>query len=149
MDPSQLSTGSSASSASSVQGGHGHHHHQKKSVTDQVSEMSSAIDTAVKAGQLTSDQATAMKKELADVTQTLSGASTTSTSAQAGSTTSQNPLSQLSSADRQKVMKELHDVGKELYQATRPQGAASAQASKNNGQVSSGDETNSLLNISA
>jgi hypothetical protein len=146
MDPSQFATGSfSASSSSDVQGSQGHHHHHRKSVSDQVSDMSSAIDSAVKAGQLTSDQATTMKKELADITQTLAQAnSTTSTTAQSGSTTSQNPLSQLSAADRQKVMKELHDVGKELYLATKPQAK-----SQNGDQISASTDANSLLNISA
>ncbi len=151
MDPSQMATGSfSATSSSNVQGSQGHHHHHRKSVSDQVSSMTSAIDNAVKAGQLTSDQATAMKKELADVTQTLTQANSTgSTSSQSGAPTSQNPLSQLSSADRQKVMKELHDVGKALYQATRAQGASVSAGSQNANQTSASTNENPLLNISA
>jgi hypothetical protein len=141
-------TGATASSGSaSVQGTQHHHGHHHKSISDQVSQMGSAIDNAVTAGTMTSDQAAALKKELADVTQTLSqttqaaatGSSTsgTSSSSSAAQTTQTNPLSQLSDADRQKVFTELQDVRKQLHAANAPQGAsASSQSSYDTNAVS-------------
>lgn len=86
--------------------------------------MGSAIDNAVTAGTMTSDQAAALKKELADVTQILGqatqAASTGTSSSQTGQT---NPLSQLSDADRQKVFSELQDVRKQLHAAMGPSSA--------------------------
>ena len=73
MDLSQL-TGS-ATGSSSVQGMGGHHHHHHKSISDQVSQMGSAIDNAVTAGTMTSAQASTLKSELSDITNTLSSAS--------------------------------------------------------------------------
>jgi hypothetical protein len=121
-----------------VQGSQGHHHHHRKSISDQVSDMSSAIDNAVKAGTLTGDQATAMKSELADITNTLSQAQASASTAQTTST-SQSGLSQLSATDRQKVMKELHDVRKELFQATN------SEASNSTGGTQGTDQINSLF----
>jgi len=131
MDVSQVT--SASLSNPTVQGVQGHHHH-RKSMTDQLKDMQSAIDNAVKAGQLTSDQASAMTKELDDVKATLSQAqssqtgSTDPTSATAGgaSTSPTGGATQLSASDRDKVRKEMHDVGKQLFQALNPQSAASS-----------------------
>jgi hypothetical protein len=157
MDLSQVT----GSSAQNVQGQHHHHHH--KSVSDQVSQMGSAIDSAVQAGTMTADQATSLKKELADVTQTL-GQSSTSASTASTSTTGQsgqsNPLSQLSDADRKKVFSELQDVRKQLQAAN---GQASNSTSGNNaannlfsevdtdssGSISQSEFTQFLANIGA
>jgi len=139
-----------------VQGAGGGHHHHRKSVSDQVSQMGSAIDKAVQAGTLTSDQAASMKKELADVTQTLSqnassSSTATSTSATTGtdsttgssSTSSQsNSLSQLSDTDRKKVLGELQDVRKQLHSAF---GAQSANASGSTSSSSSASDAISQL----
>jgi hypothetical protein len=122
MDGSQLTGNTASSGIQGMTGGQHHHHH--KSVSDQISQMGSAIDNAVKAGTMTSDQATSLKKELADVTQTLSQASTTAASAASGTTSQSNPLSQLSDADRKKVFSELQDVRKQLH-AANPQAANS------------------------
>jgi len=133
-----------ASGSTNVQGTqhHGHHHH--KSISDQVSQMGSAIDNAVKNGTMTSDQAAALKKELADITQTLGqttqAASSGTSSTSATATTSQtNPLSQLSDADRQRVFSELQDVRKQLHAANNPQGANAASG------VSNGNAVNNLF----
>ena len=115
MDLSQFSNASTPSTGAQVQGAQGHHHH-RKSMSDQLSDMNTAIDNAVKAGKLTNDQATAMKKELDDVKQTLSQ-SQTSGSSQTGAST-------LSADDRKKVFGELQDVRKQLHTATAPQGTA-------------------------
>ena len=109
------------------------------SIADQVSQLGSAIDNAVKAGTMTSDQATTLKKELADITTILgqatqaAGNGTTNTSATA-TTTQTNPLAQLSDADKQKIFGELRDVRQQLYAANNPQGtgAASGASSNNN-----------------
>lgn len=145
MDVSQLMSGSASSSAVQGMSG-GHHHHHHKSVSDQVSQMSSAISNAVQAGTLTSDQAASLNKELADITQTLSQASTSATSIASGtsttsasSTSSQsNPLSQLSEADRKKVFSELQDVRKQLF-------AANAQAASSTGATSSTNSVSQLF----
>jgi EF-hand domain len=133
MDLSQIM--SSASSSSGVQGmSGGHHHHHHKSVSNQVSQMGSAIDNAVSAGTMTSDQAASLKKELADITQTLSQASTTATSATSatagttGQTGQGNALSQLSDSDRKKVFSELQDVRKQLFAASNTQGTTATSA---------------------
>jgi uncharacterized protein YdcH (DUF465 family) len=117
MDLSQFSNASTALDGSLVQGMKGHHHHHK-SISDQVNDMNTAIDNAVKAGNLTDDQATAMKKELDDVKQTISQ-NQTSSSNETGS------LAQLSDDDRKKVLTELQDVRKQLHTAIAPQGTAS------------------------
>lgn len=132
-------TGADTSGSTEVQGTqrHGHHHHM--SIADQVSQLGSAIDNAVKAGTMTSDQATTLKKELADITTILgqatqaAGNGTTNTSATA-TTTQTNPLAQLSDADKQKIFGELRDVRQQLYAANNPQGtgAASGASSNNN-----------------
>jgi polyhydroxyalkanoate synthesis regulator phasin len=116
MDLSQFSNTSTPSTGAQVQGTQGHHHHHK-SIADQISDMNTAIDNAVKAGKLTNDQATAMKKELDDVKQTLSQ-NQTSGSSQTGAST------QLSADDRKKVFGELQDVRKQLHTAMAPQGTA-------------------------
>jgi polyhydroxyalkanoate synthesis regulator phasin len=115
MDFSQFTNTSTASTGAQVQGTGGHHHH--KSLADQINDMNTAIDNAVKAGKLTDDQATAMKKELDDVKQTLSQ-NQANGSSQTGSAT------QLSDDDRKKVFSELKDVRKQLHAAMSPQGSA-------------------------
>jgi hypothetical protein len=135
-------TGAATSGSTSVTGAphHGHHH---KSISDQISQMGSAIDSAVTAGTMTSDQAAALKKELADVTQTLgqttpaAAGGTSATGASSTGATTQNaptnPLSQLSDADRQKVFTELQDVRKQLHAAMNPLGANAASGPANAG----------------
>jgi chromosome segregation ATPase len=118
MDPSLLA---GLSGSSGVQGMSGGHHHHRKSISDQVNQMGTAIDNALSAGTMTSDQASALKKELADITKTLAGAQTSSASSTA-QTNKTNPLSQLSEDDRKKIFSELQDVRKQLK-------AASSQAS--------------------
>jgi Ca2+-binding EF-hand superfamily protein len=124
MDLSQLTASATGSSGvQGMSGGH-HHHHHHKSISDQISQMGSSIDNAVKAGTMTSDQATSLKNELADITKTLgqtSTASTTATTSSSGQSGQSNPLSQLSDADRKKVFSELQDVRKQL-QASFAQG---------------------------
>jgi len=133
MDLSQL-TGS-ATGSSSVQGMGGHHHHHHKSISDQVSQMGSAIDNAVTAGTMTSAQASTLKSELSDITNTLSSASSasatssTSTASQSGQS---NPLSALSDSDRKKVFSELQDVRKQLYATNAQSSSATSGASGNN-----------------
>jgi Ca2+-binding EF-hand superfamily protein len=119
MDISQLT--STTASSSGVQGMGGHHHHHK-SISDQISDMESAINGAVQAGKLTSDQASTITKELDDIKQMLSQASTSSTT----STTS--TATQLSSDDRQKIREELRDIGKQLFSALNPQQANSSSS---------------------
>jgi len=138
MDVSQV-TGN-ASGNSSVQGMGGHHHH-RKSVSDQISQMGSAIDKAVTAGTMTSAQATTLKNELSNITTTLSQASSASATASSGTTGQSgqsNPLSALSDSDRKKIMSELQDVRKQLYSANK-------QSSNEN----SGEAATSGFSISA
>ena len=135
MDLSQL-TGS-ATGSSSVQGMGGHHHHHHKSISDQVSQMGSAIDNAVKTGAMTSDQATSLKKELADITSTLGSASSATSSTSSGGQSGQsNPLSALSDSDRKKVFSELQDVRKQLYATNAQSASANSSASSGNDAVS-------------
>lgn len=142
MDGSQLTSNANLNSAvQGVSGGHHHHHH--KSISDQVSQMGSAIDNAVQAGTMTSDQAATLKKELTDITQTLSQSSTSSVSTTSGSTTTSgsNPLAQLSDADRKKVFGELQDVRKQLFAAS-PQSAGSTNGANSASQLFSQIDTN-------
>ena len=145
MDLSQVT----GSSAQNVQGQHHHHHH--KSVSDQVSQMGSAIDSAVQAGTMTADQATSLKKELADVTQTL-GQSSTSASTASTSTTGlsgqSNPLSQLSDEDRKKVFSELQDVRKQLHAANSQAASGSSSGSNAVGNLFSQIDSNGDGSIS-
>jgi EF-hand domain len=138
MNISQLTDATGSSGVQAMGGGHHHHHH--KSIADQVSQMGSAIDSAVQAGTMTSAQATTLKSELSDITNTLglaSSTSTTATTSTTGSNSQSNPLSQLSDADRKKVFSELQDVRKQLYAASNTQGAnASSGASGGNDAVS-------------
>jgi hypothetical protein len=117
MDLSQITGTSMANSGVQGVGGHQHRH---KSISDQVKDLESAISDAQKSGKLTSDQATAMTKELDDIKKMLSQVGTSS---QAGAT------AQLSADDRHKIRKELHDVGKQLFEALNPQAAASSTTS--------------------
>lgn len=166
MDLSQILGATSMSGGSQVQGMGGHHHHHHKSISDQVSQMGSAIDNAVTAGTMTSSQATTLKNELADITKMLSQASTTATSTTSGtSTTGQtNQLSQLSDSDRKKVFSELQDVGKQLFAAnTQASNATSGTSGTNdaasqlfsqidtdgNGSISQSELTQFLAQIGA
>ena len=140
MDVTQIAGATPTSSATPVQGMGGHHHHHK-SISDQVSSMESAIENAVKAGKLTDDQATAMKKELDDVTQTLAqnqavATSQTSATGQTGTTSQTSAISQLSDDDKKKIFGELQDVRKQLHAAMASQGTASA---------ASGDQINQMF----
>ncbi len=138
MDLSQL-IGSTASSIGVQGASGGHHHHHHKSISDQVSQMSSAISRAVQAGTMTSDQATTLQNELANITgilglsSTAATSSTSTTSSSAAATTGQsNPLAQLSPSQRKLVFSELQDVRKQLYAAnTQSANATSAAASSN------------------
>jgi EF hand len=137
MDLSLL-TGS-ATGSSSVHGMGGHHHHHHKSISDQVSQMGSAIDNAVKTGAMTSDQATSLKKELADITSTLGSASSsgaTSSTSTTGQPGQSNALSALSDSDRKKVLSELQDVRKQLHASFAQSAGASSSASSGNDAVS-------------
>ena len=164
MDLSQLISSDTGSwGVQGVSGGHRHHHH--KSISDQVSQMGTAIDNAVKAGLMTSDQATSLKNELADITKTLSGNAQTSSTGTTGQTSQSNPLTQLSDADRKKVFSELQDVRKQLHAAFNPQGANAASGSSggtdavsklfsmidsdNNGAISKDEFTQFLAQIGA
>jgi chromosome segregation ATPase len=156
MDPSLLA---GLSGSSSVQGMGGGHHHHRKSISDQVNQMGTAIDNAVSAGTMTGDQATTLKKELADITKTLASAQTSSasTTAQTGKT---NPLSQLSDDDRKKIFSELQDVRKQLKAASSQASSAGSgndAVSKlfsqidtdGNGSISSGEFKEFLANVGA
>jgi polyhydroxyalkanoate synthesis regulator phasin len=138
MDVSQLT--SSAAGSSGVQGmyGGGHHRHHK-SISDQVNQMGTAIDNAVKTGSMTSDQAASLKKELADITQIMNQNAQTTSAGSTGQTSQSNSLSQLSDADRKKVFSELHDVRKQLFAASNTDGANGSSG------ASSGDDAVSTL----
>jgi hypothetical protein len=112
-------------SDSSVQGVQGHHHRHKKSINDMISDMESAIDDATKSGKLTSDQATSMTTILDSIKKTLSQA-TGSSKISGDDWISTSNSTQLSSADQQKIRKELHDVGKQLFQALNPHSSATS-----------------------
>jgi hypothetical protein len=118
MDVSQVT--SASLSNSQVQGVQGHHHHHRKSMADKVDDMQSAIDDAVKSGKLTSDQASALTKELDEIKKMLSQVQT---SPGAGGAT------RLSSGDQDKMRKELQDVGKKLFSALN----ASSSSQQSNG----------------
>jgi hypothetical protein len=162
MDISQL-TGSTALS-SGVQGmtGGGHHHRHHKSISDQVNEMGSAIDDALKAGTMTSDQAASLKKELADISQIMNQNAQTSGTGTTGQSTQSNSLSQLSDADRKKVFSELQDVRKQLHAAFDTQSANASSGStdavsklfsqldtNNDGSISKDELTQFLAQIGA
>jgi hypothetical protein len=107
---------SSSQSNSAVQGVQGHHHHPKKGIGDMISNLESAIDDATKSGKLTSDQASALTTMLDDIKKML------------GPT-------QLSADDREKIRKELHDIGKQLFQALNAQSASAAPSTQQNNGV--------------
>jgi hypothetical protein len=115
MDNSQLTI--SLVSNQSVQGAQGHHQHPRKSIADMIKDMESAIDDATKSGKLTGDQASAMTKVLDDIKKMLS---------QAQSTGATGDVTQLSADDREKIRKQLHDIGKQLFQAFNSQRADSS-----------------------
>jgi len=103
-------------------------HH--RSFADRISEMQSGIDDAVKAGQLTQDQADEMKKQLAAISDELKKAQGDGT----------QPISD---DDKKKIGKELHEVGKQLHAATNPDGGE-GQASQSQG-VNANDTFAALL----
>jgi hypothetical protein len=147
MDVSQLTSIATWSSGVQNVSGGGHHHHHHKSIADQVNQLGTAIDSAVKAGTMTSDQATSLKSELADITKTLgltssssTTASTGTTASTTGSTSQSNPLSQLSDADRKKVFSELQDVRKQVFAAF-----SSQDADATSGTSSAGDAVSNLF----
>ena len=110
------STGSATASNSalanaSTQKVHGHHGHHRKSMTDRVTEMQSTIDSALKAGKITEDQATQMKKQLDAISQTLN-------------TTQANASNNPTVDNLQQVRTQYQDVRKQLYDALHPQTAA-------------------------
>jgi hypothetical protein len=123
---SSLTTGSSE-----IQGVGGHHRHHHMSMSDRVDKMESAIADALKAGTLTSDQASAMKKELDDVKSKLG----IDQSGQTGS------MAQLSEDDRKKVRDEMHDVAQQLFAALNSQDSTQAAPSTSS--------TNQLSNLFA
>jgi polyhydroxyalkanoate synthesis regulator phasin len=98
-----------------TRGVQGHHHHHHKSMVDMISKLGSAIDDAVKAGKLTDDQATQMKKELDSITATLNKSQTSSGA-------------QPTSDDLQKIRTEFQDVRKQLFDALHPQVATSTSS---------------------
>ena len=127
MDVSQIN--GSATGGSGVQGmGGSHHHHHHKNISDQISQMGSAIDNAVAAGTMTSDQATTLKSENSRTFRKHwvlhQAPARPRAQAQPGRSQS-NPLSQLSDADRKKVFSELQDVRKQLH-AANPQANSSS-----------------------
>jgi hypothetical protein len=125
-------TGSSLSN-SAVQGVQGHHHHHKKSIGDMISNLESAIDDATKSGKLTSDQASALTTMLDDIKKTLGQTQSggASTSPQAG-VSQTGGVAQLSSDDREKIRKQLHDIGKQLFMALNAQSANAAPSAQQN-----------------
>ena len=152
MDISQVMSSSLSNSA--VQGVQGHHHHHKKSLADMINDMESEIDNATKSGKLTSDQASAMTKVLDDIKNTLAQAQSNSTSQTSG-------VTQLSSDDREKIRKELQDIGKQLFQALNSQSASSTQQNNgvdaifkamdanSNGSISKDEMTNFLSSLTS
>jgi hypothetical protein len=145
MDVSQLTSIATWSSGVQNVSGGGHHHHHHKSIADQVNQLGTAIDSAVKAGTMTSDQATSLKSELADITKTLglnSTAGTTANASATGSKSQSNPLSQLSDADRKKVFGELQDVRKQVFAAF-----SALDVDANTGSSSAGDAVTKLFSM--
>lgn len=89
-----------------------------------INDMESAINNATKSGTLTSDQASALTKMLDDIKNTLANAQSSGSSQTGG-------VSQLSSDDRDKIRKELHDIGKQLFAALNSQNSASSTQQSN------------------
>ena len=101
---------SSQAANNAIQGVQGHH--PPKCMAAMIVNLQSTIDIAVKAGKLTDDQATQMKKKLDFIAQTLNKSQTGSGA-------------QLPSDDLRKVKTELQAVRKQLFDALNPQGTAS------------------------
>jgi len=96
-------------SMQTVQSVHGHRHHQ--SLGDMVSKMKSSIDDAVNSGMLDRDLADELKKRLEEIRKELSQ--------------SQNGADRgLSSDDRQKIRKELKEIGKQFFAALQARNSA-------------------------
>jgi hypothetical protein len=102
--------------------GASHHHHKPQSLTDMISQMSSAVDDAVKAGKLSDDQAAAIKKDLEAISDLLKNGQASSS----GSNGTSNAASQLSSDDRQTIRDTLKDIGKQIFAALSSQSAQAA-----------------------
>jgi hypothetical protein len=105
---------------SAAQGVQGHHHHHKKGITDMINDLESAINDATKSGALTSDQASALTKLLDDVKKTLAQAQSAGSSQAGGAV-------QLSSDDREKIRKDIRDIGKQLFAALSSQNTSSTK----------------------
>ncbi len=126
MDVSQVNN---TLSNQNVQGVQGHHRH-KKGLGDMITDMQSAIDNAAKTGKLTSDQAAALSKQLDAIKKELSQAQASSSSQSVNSTQVAN-ATQPSSDYRQKIRKELHEVGKQLFEAIKSSDSASSTQQSN------------------
>jgi len=127
MDVSQVN---SILSNQNVQGVQGHHRH-KKSLGDTLTEMQSIVDKAAKTGKITSDQATAFSKQLDAIKKDLSQAQASS-STQVANSTQAADATQSPSDYRQKIRKELQDVGKQLFEAIKSSDSASSTQQSNN-----------------
>ncbi|MDD5675602.1 MAG: EF-hand domain-containing protein [Chitinivibrionales bacterium] len=127
MDISSLLSTMNTQSAQGSGAVQGHHHHHK-SPADMVSQLDSAIDDAVKAGKLTSDQASQMKTALSSISDLLKNSQAGSTGATSATdpTSSSGSLANLSADDRQKIRSVLKDVSKQLFAALNPQGTTAA-----------------------
>jgi polyhydroxyalkanoate synthesis regulator phasin len=99
-------------SITSVQTVQPSHHHHRKSMADRISQMETGVDDALKAGQLTDDQAKQMQSVLDSITATLQQNTSSGT--------------QLSSDDLKNIRTQMQDIGKQLYAATHPGDAAQA-----------------------
>ena len=106
-----------------------------------VNSLESEIDDATKAGKLTSDQASALTKELDDIKNTL-GQTASNGTAQT------NNATQLSADDRNKIRKDLQDIGKQLFQAFNTQAASSTQQGSNVDQIFKAMDANNDGSIS-
>jgi polyhydroxyalkanoate synthesis regulator phasin len=85
--------------------GTNHKHHL--SLAEMLAQMQSSVDDEVKAGKLTADQATALKKELDAIAKTLQDAKTNGT--------------QISADDRRKMREQLKKAGQDLENAVTAQ----------------------------
>lgn len=108
MDTSQIT-------GTTTQNVQGHHHHRGGNIADMISKMSTGIDDAVKAGKLTQDQSTDMKKQLDAISEKLNSDPT-------------GKGADLSQDDRQQIRKDLHDIGKQLKVAMSPKNSDGTQA---------------------
>lgn len=89
-------------------------HHKPKSLADMIGEMSSAIDDAVKAGKLTSEQGDTIQKQLEALADLLKTGRTGSTSS---NDTSGNTPS-INSDDRQMIREAIKRIGQQFFAAS-------------------------------